>query len=123
MTVPKLLVETMSSPTIPNSADASPSSKFNRALYPQQPRLFLDLFAGHSAPFAVAARAANLDHFAPFDIECNPDFDILNDKQFEILLPMVHSGIVGAIWLAPPCRLYSNLRQNDGGPPPLRSIQ
>ena len=53
----------------------------------------------------------------------NSNFDILNDMQFETVLQMVHSGIVGAIWSAPRCRLYANPRQNDGGPPPLRSIQ
>ena len=31
------------------------------------------------------------------------------------------SGLVGAVWSAPPCRFYSPLRKNDGGPPPLRS--
>ena len=30
--------------------------------------------------------------------------------------------MVGAIWSAPPCRLYSTLRKDDGGPPPLRSL-
>ncbi len=34
-------------------------------------------------------------------------------------LQLVHSGVVGAIWSAPPCRLYSTLRKKDGGPPPL----
>ena len=34
-------------------------------------RFFLDLFAGHSAPLTVAAKAANLDHFVPFDFEFN----------------------------------------------------
>ena len=109
----------MRPPTISNSADVSPSPKFNNALHSQQPRLFLDLFAGHSAPLTVAGRAANLDHFTPFDFGYNSNFDILNDMQFETVLQMVHSGIVGAIWSAPRCRLYSNLRQNDGGPPPL----
>ena len=46
---------------------------------------------------------------------------MLNDDQFEILLKLAHSGLIGAIWSAPPCRLYSSLRKNDGGPPPLRS--
>ena len=49
-------------------------------LRPNQPRLFLDLFAGHSAPLTVAARAANLDHFIPFDIEYDPTFNILDDQ-------------------------------------------
>lgn len=67
-----------------------------------QLRPFLDLFAGHSAPLTVAARAANLDHFTPLDFRYNPNFDILDDMQFETLLQIVHSGIAGAIWCAPP---------------------
>ena len=85
------------------------------------PRLFFDLFAGHSAPLSAAAKTANIDHFYPFDIEFTHVCDILNDDQFEILLKLAHSGLIGAIWSAPPCRLYSSLRKNDGGPPPLRS--
>ena len=81
------------------------------------PRLFFDLFAGHSAPLSAAAKTANIDHFYPFDIEFNHVCDILNDDQFEILLKLAHSGLIGAIWSAPPCRLYSSLRKNDGGPP------
>ena len=85
------------------------------------PRLFFDLFAGHSAPLSAAAKTANIDHFYPFGIEFNHVCDILNDDQFETLLKLAHSGLIGAIWAAPPCRLYSALRKHDGGPPPLRS--
>ena len=83
--------------------------------------MFLDLFAGHSAPLSCAAKTANIDHFSPFDIEFNATCDILNDDLFENLLKLAHSGLVGAVWSAPPCRFYSTLRKNDGGPPPLRS--
>ena len=84
-------------------------------------RLFLDLFAGHSAPLSCAAKTLNMDHFSPFDIEFNATCDILNDDLFENLLKLAHSGLVGAVWSAPPCRFYSTLTKNDGGPPPLRS--
>ena len=73
-----------------------------------------------SAPLSCAAKQANIDHFSPFDIEIDPIYDILNDDHFETLLKLAHSGLIGAIWSAPPCRLYSSLRKNDGGPPPLR---
>ena len=63
----------------------------------------------------------NIDHFSPFDIEFNATCDILNDDLFENLLKLAHSGLIGAVWSAPPCRFYSTLRKNDGGPPPLRS--
>ena len=63
-------------------------------------RFFLDLFAGHSAPLTVAAKAANLDHFDPFDIEFNHLCNILDDTQFENLPTVAHSGLIGAIWSA-----------------------
>ena len=83
--------------------------------------MFLALFAGHSAPLSCAAKTMNFDHFSPFDIEFNATCDILNDDLFENLLKLAHSGLVGAVWSAPPCRFYSTLRKNNGGPPPLRS--
>ena len=87
-------------------------------------RFFLDLFAGHSAPLTVAAKAANLDHFCPFDIEFNHLCNILDDTQFENLLKLAHSGLIGAIWSAPPCKLYSQLRKNDlDGLPSLSAHQ
>ena len=87
----------------------------------QPTRSFFELFAGHSAPLSCAAKQANIDHFSPFHIEIDPIYDILNDDHFENLFKLAHSGLIGAIWSAPPCRLYSSLRKNDGGPPPLRS--
>jgi len=84
-------------------------------------RLFLDLFAGHSAPLSCAAKIANIDHFSPFDIEFYASCDILDDDLFENLLKLAHSGLIGAVWSAPPCRFYSSLRKHDRGPPPLRS--
>ena len=67
-------------------------------------RFFLDLFAGHSAALTVAAKGANLHDFSPFDIEFNHMCNILDDIQFENLLQVVHSGLIGAIWSAPPCK-------------------
>ena len=71
---------------------------------PLQQRFSLDLFAGHSAPLTVAAKAANLDHFFPFDIEFTHLCNVLDDSQFENLLQLAHSGLIGAIWSAPPCK-------------------
>ena len=116
------LVQTKFSRLLPSSNSESSPLQFTQPLQPNQPRLFLDLFAGRSAPLTVAARAANLDHFVPFDIEYDPSLNILDDTLFEQLLQLVHSGVFGAIWSVPPCRLYSTLRKKDGGPPPLRSI-
>ena len=117
------------STTLPNSTPPSPTPiPLSEPLDSPSPassphRLFLDLFAGHSAPLSVAARAAQLDSFQPFDIEFDHLCDILNDDLFETLLKIACTGLVGAIWSAPPCKLYSRLRKNDGGPPPLHSAE
>ena len=104
------------------------SDTFDPVLHPTEQttppihqRFFLDLFAGHSAPLTVAAKAAGIYHLSPFDLEFDHLCEILDDTQFENLLQLAHSGLIGAIWSAPPCKFYSQLRQNDGGPPPLRS--
>ena len=109
-------------PDNPNSSGEPSSPEPNFTLQPHQPRISLDLLSGHFAPLTVAARVANLDHFIPFDIEYDPAFDILDDNQCENRLQLIHSGVVVAFWSAPPCRLYSTLRNDDGGPPPLRSL-
>ena len=115
-------------PTAPQCIDTSDAQKHSYHNLTSSPvqvaqpiRLFLDLFAGHSAPLSCAAKEANIDHFYAFDVEFDPYGDILNDDLFETILKLAHSGLVGAIWSAPPCRLYSSLRKNDGGPPSLRS--
>ena len=112
-----LLVQAKLSPTAPNSNGESSAPTFTPLLHPNQPRLFLDLFAGHSAPLAVAAPRSfhSIWHWIW------PNIQHLDDRLFENLLQLVQSGAVGAIWSAPPCRLYATLRKKDGGPPPLRS--
>ena len=77
----------------------------------QPTRSFFEFFAGHSAPLSCAAKQANIDHFSPFHIEIDPIYDILNDDHFENLFKLAHSGLIGAIWSAPPCRLYSSPTQ------------
>ena len=83
--------------------------------FKNQPVCSLTFFAGHSAPLSCAAKAANIDHFSPFDIDFQC-FLRYNDDLFENLLKLAHSGLIGAVWSAPPCRLYSSLRKHDGGP-------
>ena len=120
--------DTMAPPTTASQelSEAQPTTSVLQEDSSYQPpighqRFFLDLFAGHSAALTVAAKAANLDHFCPFDIEFNHLCNILDDNQFEHLLQLAHAGLIGAIWSGPPCKLYSQLRKDDGGPPPLRT--
>ena len=54
----------------------------------------------------VAAKAAGIDHFSPFDLDFDHLCNILDDNQFENLLQLAHSGLIGAIWSAPPCEFF-----------------
>ncbi len=89
-------------------------------LQPQPPD-FIAQKQDTQLPLQPAVKAANLDQFSPFDIEFYHPCYILDDTQFEKLLQLAHSGLIGAIWSAPPCKLYSQLRKDEGGPPPLRT--
>ena len=47
--------------------------------------------------------------------------DILNDTIYESLLQLCWSGCIGLATSAPPCKEYSRLKMQPGGPPPLRT--
>lgn len=122
---PSLFTTSVSTPsTLPNTSDSNRQSNINTpsaTTQASQPiRLFLDFFAGHGAPLLRSHRSQHWS-FYPFDIEFDHTCDILNNDHIENPLKLAHSGLIGAIRSAPPCRLYSSLRKNDGGPPPLRS--
>ena len=87
----------------------------------QHPKLFLDLFAGANAPLTKAMHAAGADYFQPFDLDRDPTCNILDDSAFTILMRLAWSGLIGAIWSAPPCKEYSRLKLRPGGPKALRT--
>ena len=102
------------------SEDATDSEAPKRAKN-RQPRLFLDLFSGVNAPLTHAMHGKGVDHFQLFDLDKDPKCDILDNAVLAILLRMAWSGILGAVWSAPPCKEYSRLKLRPGGPKALRT--
>ena len=56
-----------------------------------------------------------------FDLDANPQHNILDDAWFELLLRICWSGSVSLLTLAPPCKEYSRLKLGPGGPKALRT--
>ena len=83
--------------------------------------LLLDVFAGVHAPISAAADQRGLARFEAFDLDANPQHNILDDAWFELLLRICWSGSVSLLTLAPPCKEYSRLKLRPGGPKALRT--
>ncbi|CAE7267110.1 unnamed protein product [Symbiodinium sp. CCMP2592] len=86
----------------------------------QRPLFFLDLFAGASAPLCQEAARRGWACI-PIDILHNKESDLRDDRIFDGLLKLSHSGAVAFANASPPCCEYSIVKQFDGGPPPCRS--
>ncbi|CAE7249309.1 unnamed protein product [Symbiodinium sp. CCMP2592] len=86
----------------------------------QRPLFFLDLFAGAGAPLCQEAARRGWACI-PIDILHNKASDLRDDRIFDGLLKLSHSGAVAFANASPPCCEYSIVKQFDGGPPPCRS--
>ena len=84
-------------------------------------KLFVDLFAGASAPLSAAIAALGLARLEPLDKLHGCGFDLLDDVQLSRLCALACSGIVGAAAAAPPCAPFSRARLRPGGPKPVRT--
>ena len=69
----------------------------------------------------MALHCKGFDTIDPFDIERKQEYDIRNDQQFEALLRLAWSGIIGLALAAPPCRRFSILKLRRPGPKALRT--
>ena len=103
------------------SSDSSTSDTEASRQEEHRPKFFLDIFAGKNAPLSQAAAHASKARFQPFDIMINAKHDILTDSIYESLLQLCWSGCIGLATSAPPCKEYSRLKMQPGGPPPLRT--
>ena len=88
-----------------------------------QPRLFLDLFAGLRCPLSRAMHQIGGDYLAPFDFALHSTHDILDDRVMHLLQKLCFSGTVGVAWSAPPCKEFSRLKLKQPGPKALRTPQ
>ena len=84
-------------------------------------RMFLDLFAGSSAPVHNAARQLLLACMEPVDVLTGSALDVSDDVTYAALCRLCASGLVGACCAAPPCSAYSRARLAKSGPPPVRT--
>ena len=65
-------------------------------------------------------RALGADCLDPFDLDANPEHDILNEAQHRLLLRVASSGM-GSGWSAPPRKEFSRLKLKQPGPKALRT--
>ncbi|CAE7235661.1 unnamed protein product [Symbiodinium sp. CCMP2592] len=86
----------------------------------RHPLFFLDLFAGAGAPLCQEAARRGWACI-PIDILHNKASDLRDDRIFDGLLKLSHSGAVAFANASPPCCEYSIVKRFDGGPPPCRS--
>ena len=84
-------------------------------------KIFVDLFAGASAPLSAAMSGLGLARLEPLDKLHGCHFDLLDDSQYRELCALASSGAVGAASAAPPCAPFSRARLRPGGPAPVRT--
>ena len=84
-----------------------------------QPRFFLDIFSGASAPVSTACSKFSVDIFEPLDLIHG--HDILDDEKFYQTLCLAESGLVGAALAAPYCSKHSRATLLQPGPKPVRT--
>ncbi|CAE7225121.1 unnamed protein product [Symbiodinium natans] len=83
--------------------------------------MFLDLFAGSSAPVHNAIRKLLLARMEPVDLLTGSALDVSDDVTYSALCRLCASGLIGACCAAPPCSAYSRARLAKPGPPPVRT--
>ena len=91
--------------------------------YPPPQRCFFELFSGPNAPLTKQELHFGVSCLQPMDIICDPSMDILDTACYEQLLRLAASRILGTVSAAPPCKEYSLLKLEPGGPPPCRTPQ
>ena len=89
--------------------------------YPPPQRLFFELFSGPHAPLTSNVLHFGVSCLQPMDILCDPQMDILDNECYEQILRLAASRVIGTLSAAPPCKEYTLLKLNPGGPPPCRT--
>lgn len=91
--------------------------------YPPPQRCFFEMFSGPNAPLTTQVLHFGVSCLQPMDIICDPSMDILDNTCYEQLLRLAASRVLGTVSAAPPCKEYSLLKLEPGGPPPCRTPQ
>ena len=83
-------------------------------------RLFLDIFAGASAPVSPAVASLNLQRFEPVDALTASHINVLDEGQYAPLCRLCSSGLVGALCCAS-LQCFLSCPSAPGGPKPVRT--
>ena len=105
----------------PSDAKASPSAPPVRPATIPSCRIFLDVFAGASAPVTSAFKSFGLLCLQPIDLLHGSGVDVLCPEHRQRLRKLCASGVVGLALAAPPCGAFSLARLRPGGPRPVRT--
>ena len=100
---------------------------------PQDPRLvaslgpwFLEVFSG-TARLTTALRSMGVSCLPPIDImpsEMVPEpSDVLDAAFWDFIMQLIMLGAIFFMHFGTPCNTFSSARKDDGGPPPLRSLE
>ena len=80
-----------------------------------------------TARLTKAVKAKGIPCLPPIDItvcEAVPEpFDILDDNNWSLVLQLIFFAAIVFAHFRTPCNGYSAARKEDGGPPPLRSLE
>ena len=93
------------------------------ALDPQvslQPSVFLEIFSGSGRLAKAVGRECNWPVLL-WDISLGANYDLTKQRNQQLILGWMRSGVVKAGHLGTPCNSFSRARDQPGGPPPLRS--
>ena len=85
----------------------------------------VEVFSG-TARLTKALQARGLPCLPPIDItrcEMVPQpFDVVDVDRWNFFMQLIYAGAIGYAHFGTPCNSYSAARKDDGGPPPLRSL-
>ena len=88
-------------------------------------RWFVEVFSGTAMTQTV--QAGKVPCLPPIDITLCAAipfaFDVVDLDQWEFFMQLIFFGCIFFAHFGTPCNSYSGARKDDGGPPPLRSLE
>ena len=92
----------------------------------KQGRFFLELFSG-TAGITEAVQLTGVPVLPPIDIVLSDMVkevsDVVDAQVWQRVLRVLREGVVFYLHCGTPCNTFSSARKDDGGPPPLRSLE
>ena len=89
-------------------------------------RWFVEVFSG-TARLTQTVQAGQVPCLPPIDITLCAAipfaFDVVDLDQWQFFMQLIFFGCIFFAHFGTPCNSYSGARKDDGGPPPLRSLE